>query len=269
MARSYRHLDFVMALFITVLLLSNLLSSAKIIDLGVRVGDFAFIVDAGTLVFPISYIFGDILTEVYGYQRSRRVIWFGFIAMALFAVFVWLAGVLPGAQSWQVYSGETLYNYTGDDAAYGDFLSASGLPDDAGQRAYAVILGGVSGLAIASLAAYWMGSFSNSYVMARLKLATSGRWLWSRTIGSTLVGEAVDSTTFIVIAAALGVFPWEIVTGLIITNYVIKVGIEVVFTPLTMLIVQALKKSEGVDVYDYDTNFNPFRLGFTEQPAEQ
>jgi uncharacterized integral membrane protein (TIGR00697 family) len=231
--RHYKYYDMVMALFVTVLLLSNLLSSAKIIDLGAALGPIALIFDAGTLVFPISYIFGDILTEVYGYRRARRVIWMGFGATALMGVFVWLAGVLPGAAEWQGY---------------------------AGQSAYDAILGGVSGLVVASLAAYWVGEFSNSYVLAKMKIATKGRWLWGRTIGSTLVGQAVDTIIFFLIATALGVFLPEIIVSLIVTNYILKVGIEVAFTPVTLRVVNALKQAEQEDYYDTDTRFNPFRL---------
>lgn len=228
MKRDYKAYDFVMALFVTVLLLSNLLSSAKLIDLGNSI-----IFDAGTLVFPISYIFGDILTEVYGYKRARRVIWAGFGAMVLMGFFVWLAGVLPGEASWEVTTG---------------------------QGAFDAVLGGISGLIVASLAAYLVGEFTNSAVLARMKVATQGRWLWMRTIGSTLVGQAVDTLAFFIIATLLGVFPPELFASLVLTNYVFKVGIEVVLTPLTLQIVRWLKVIEQEDVYDYQTSFNPFRL---------
>ena len=231
--KQYRYYDGVMALFITTLLVSNLLSSAKIIDLGVNIGGFAFVFDAGTLIFPISYIFGDILTEVYGYKRARRVIWMGFLSSALMAFFVWLAGVLPGESFWLSLNGES---------------------------AYQTILGGIVGLVIASLSAYWVGSFSNSYVLAKMKIATKGKWLWSRTIGSTLVGQGVDTLTFITIATLLGVFPAEIFLSLVITNYILKVGIEVMMTPLTMGVVGWLKREENEDAYDYDTAFNPFKM---------
>ncbi len=239
--RQYRYFDLIMVLFVTVLLLSNLLSSAKIIDLGASIGPIPLIFDAGTLVFPISYIFGDILTEVYGFRRSRRVIWAGFGAMVLLAVFVWLAGVLPGEPSWVA------------DANFG--------PDVVpGQVAFDTILGGISGLAVASLVAYFAGEFSNSYVLARMKVATGGRWLWLRTIGSTLVGQIVDTVSFIGIATLLGVFSAEQFWGLVLTNYILKVGIEVLLTPLTLQIIAALKAAESEDVYDYNTDFNPFRL---------
>jgi queuosine precursor transporter len=233
MRTQYRYYDFVMALFVTVLLLSNLLSSAKIIDLRASLGPLALAFDAGTLVFPISYIFGDILTEVYGYRRARRVIWMGFMASAIMAFFVWLAGILPGEAGWSA---------------------------EVGQEAYSAVLGGISGLVIASLTAYWLGSFSNSYVMAKMKIATTGRWVWSRTIGSTLVGQAFDTFAFFTIATLLGVFPTSLYLTLIVTNYILKVGIEVIMTPITLQVISFLKKAEGEDVFDYQTRFNPFRL---------
>lgn len=233
MPKQYRYYDFVMALFVTVLLLSNLLSSAKIIDMGASIGSIPLIFDAGTLVFPIAYIFGDILTEVYGYKRSRRVIWAGFGATVLMGGFVWLAGVLPGEAAWQ---------------------------ESVGQSAFDMILGGITGLVIASLAAYMTGEFTNSYILARMKIATQGRFLWMRTIGSTLVGQVVDTVTFFSIATLLGVFPAEIFISLVITNYLLKVGIEVLLTPLTLIIVNALKRAENEDAYDHATNFTPFSL---------
>jgi len=233
MRTQYRYYDFVMALFVTVLLLSNLLSSAKIIDLRASLGPLALAFDAGTLVFPISYIFGDILTEVYGYQRARRVIWIGFMASAIMAFFVWLAGILPGEAEWSA---------------------------GVGQEAYNAVLGSISGLVFASLTAYWLGSFSNSYVMAKMKIATTGRWVWSRTIGSTLVGQALDTFAFFTIATLLGVFPTSLYVTLIVTNYILKVGIEVIMTPVTLQVIDILKKAEGEDVFDYQTRFNPFRL---------
>lgn len=237
--KSYRYYDFVMATFVTVLLLSNLLSSAKIIDTGAvlelgPLGSVALLFDAGTLVFPIAYIFGDILTEVYGFKRARRVIWVGFAASALMAFMVWVVGSLPSESEWNDY---------------------------AGQEAYDAILGGISGLVVASLTAYLVGEFLNSYVMARLKVQMEGALLWVRTIGSTLVGQAADTTLFFIIATLLGVFPAEILVSLIVTNYIFKVTIEAAFTPFTYGIVNGLKRAENEDYYDRDTNFNPFRLG--------
>lgn len=233
MKRQYKYVDLITVLFVTVLLLSNLLSSAKIIDLGVSFAGLQLIFDAGTLVFPISYIFGDVLTEIYGYKRSRRVIWSGFFATALMAFFVWLAGVLPGEALWQ---------------------------QSVSQGAYDAVLGGVWKLSIASLIAYFFGEFVNSYVLARMKVLTQGRTLWARTIGSTIAGQAFDTVVFFVIATALGVFPPELMLSLMVSNYVFKVGIEVVFTPLTLRIIHWLKALEQEDVFDYNTNFNPFRF---------
>ena len=231
--RIYRYYDVVMALFVTILLLSNLLSSAKLIDLGVSIAGLDLIFDAGTIVFPISYIFGDILTEVYGYKRSRRVIWMGFMATALMAGFVWLAGALPGFADWE---------------------------NEVGQVAYDSILGGISSLAVASLIAYWVGEFSNSFVLAKMKVMTEGRWLWARTITSTLVGQGIDTLTFFTIATILGVFSFEIFVSLVVTNYIFKVGIEVLLTPATLQVVKMLKAVEGEDYYDRETDFNPFKF---------
>lgn len=228
---NYKYYDFVMAGFVTVLLISNILSSAKIIDLDSSIAGIPLLFDAGTLIFPISYIFGDILTEVYGYSRARRVIWAGFSAMALLAFFVWLAGELPAESGWTLYAGDS---------------------------AYSAILGGVSGLFVASVIAYWLGEFANSFVLAKLKIATAGKYLWIRTIGSTLVGQALDTTVFFLIASWLGVFPVELLLSLIVTNYILKVGIEVLLTPFTILSVNVLKQVESVDVYDINTRFNPF-----------
>lgn len=231
--KQYRYLDLIMCGFVTVLLISNILSSAKIIDLGVTLAGIPLIFDAGTLVFPISYIFGDILTEVYGYQRSRRVIWAGFAASLLLAFFVGITSVLPG---------ETLWEQT------------------ASQSAYAAILGGISGLIVASMLGYLVGEFANSFVLARMKVMTRGRWMWSRTIGSTLIGQILDTAVFFSVATALGVFPSELFFSLVITNYIFKVAIEVIFTPITLMVVQWLKKAEQEDIYDTGIDFNPFRL---------
>jgi uncharacterized integral membrane protein (TIGR00697 family) len=175
------------------------------------------------------------LTEVYGYKKSRRVIWAGFGAAGLMSLTLWLVGLMPGESTWQEY---------------------------AGQAAYEAILGGVAsgGIIIASLAAYFAGEFSNSFVLAKMKVATQGRWLWSRTIGSTLVGQGLDTLMFVGIATILGVFPWEIALSLITANYIFKVGIEVMLTPITYAVVGFLKQAEREDHYDRDTNFNPFSL---------
>lgn len=233
--RAYKYYDFITALFVAVLLISNIASSAKIIDWGVSILGLPLAFDAGTLLFPIGYIFGDILTEVYGYKKARRVIWSGFGAALLMSFTLWGIGLMPGEALWQGY---------------------------AGQEAYNAILGGVAtgGIVIASLGAYFAGEFSNSYILARMKIVTQGRWLWSRTIGSTLVGQGVDTVIFVILATLFGVFPWEIVVSLIIANYIFKVTIEILFTPVTYGIVGFLKKSEQEDYYDRETNFNPFSL---------
>lgn len=223
-----------MTLFVTVLVISNIASSAKIIDLGFSLAGLPMAFDAGTLLFPVSYIFGDVLTEVYGYRRSRRVIWVGFACLALSAVVLGIVGALPGEAGWRGYAGD---------------------------EAYAAILGGVSsgGIVIASLLAYLTGEFTNSVLLARMKVMMAGRKLWARTIGSTIVGQAVDTLVFAFIATVLGVFPWEIFLSLVVANYIFKVGIEVLMTPATYAVVNGLKRTENEDYYDTHTNFNPFR----------
>ena len=233
--KNYRYFDIILGLFVAVLIISNIASSAKIVDWGFGVLGIRLAFDAGTILFPISYIFGDILTEVYGYRRSRRVIWTGFFSLALAAFIFWIVGLLPGETTWQGYAGDT---------------------------AYQAILGGMSsgGIVLASLTAYWLGKFSNSFVLAKMKILTNGRWLWSRTIGSTLIGELVDTVIFVVVASAFGVFPWSLFFTLTVSNYVFKVVMEVLMTPVTYWVVSSLKRAEGEDVYDRDTNFNPFRV---------
>ena len=230
--KPYKYYDLIMALFVAVVLISNIASSAKIV--GVTVLGLPLTFDAGTLLFPLSYIFGDILTEVYGYQQSRRVIWTGFAAAGLMSLTFWIIRQLPGEATWQGYAGDAAYD---------------------------AILGGVSsgGIIIASLVAYLVGEFSNSFVLAKLKIATQGRWLWVRTIGSTLVGEGVDSIVFVTVACLFGVFPWEIALALIGSNYLFKVFIEVIMTPVTYAVVGFLKRAEHEDYYDTETDFNPFR----------
>ncbi len=231
--KSYRYFDLIMALFVTVLVVSNVASSAKIVDWGVSLLGIRLAFDAGTLLFPVSYIFGDVLTEVYGYRHARRVIWAGFAALALSAFVFWLVRILPGETTWQVY---------------------------AGQAAYDAILGSMSsgGIVLASLAGYWSGSFSNSFVLAKMKVLTRGHWLWTRTIGSTLVGELMDTAVFVVVASLMNVFPWSLFTNLMLTNYIFKCAVEVLMTPITYTVVNRLKHAEGEDFYDRQTDFNPF-----------
>jgi uncharacterized integral membrane protein (TIGR00697 family) len=225
-----------MAVFVTVLIVSNIASSAKIIDWGISLfGRIPLAFDAGTILFPLSYIFGDVLTEVYGYRRSRRVIWTGFACLILTASALGLVRVLPGEAQWQQY---------------------------AGQEAFVAILGGISsgGIVLASLVAYWAGEFSNAVVLAKMKVRTRGRFLWARTIGSTLVGQGIDTVVFLVVATLVGVLPWELFTSLLLTNYLFKVGIEVLMTPATYAAVGFLKRAEREDYYDVKTNFNPFQF---------
>src|SRR5512141_2230769 len=231
--KNYRYFDIILGLFVAVLIISNIASSAKIVDWGFSLIGIRLAFDAGTILFPISYIFGDILTEVYGYKRSRRVIWMGFFSLALAAFVFWIVGLLPGESTWQSYAGD---------------------------NAYQSILGGMSsgGIVLASLAAYWLGEFSNSFVLAKMKLLTNGRWLWTRTIGSTIIGELVDTVIFVVVASMFGVFPWSLFFTLTVANYIFKVGMEALMTPVTYAVVTMLKRTEHEDVYDRDTNFNPF-----------
>jgi uncharacterized integral membrane protein (TIGR00697 family) len=231
--RHYRYLDLIMAVFVTVLVVSNIASSAKIVDWGFSILGVRMAFDAGTILFPVSYIFGDILTEVYGYQNSRRVIWAGFACLALSAGIFALIRVLPGEADWQKYAGDA---------------------------AYLAILGGMSsgGIVLASLAGYWSGEFTNSFVLAKMKILTEGRWLWTRTIGSTIAGELVDTVVFVTIACLFKVFPWSLFLTLSVTNYMFKCGVEALMTPVTYLAVGRLKRVEQEDYYDRDTDFNPF-----------
>lgn len=232
----YKYADRIMALFVSVLLVSNIASSAKIVDWGTTLFGIPLAYDAGTLLFPISYIFADMLTEVYGYRYSRRVIWTGFACALLMSASLWVVGRLPGEANWEA---------------------------NVGQASYDAILGGVSSgaIVVASLAAYWAGEFSNSFVLAKMKIITSGRWLWTRTIGSTLIGEGIDTVLFVTLATLFKVpgFVPEIWLTLVMTNYIFKVGVEAIMTPVTYRVVNRLKRVENQDYYDYDTNFNPFK----------
>ncbi|MCX7815932.1 MAG: queuosine precursor transporter [Syntrophales bacterium] len=232
---SLKYYDIIVAFFVTVLLVSNVLSSAKIIDWGISVAGIPLAFDAGTILFPVSYIFGDILTEVYGYHRSRRVIWIGFICLVFSSLFFFAVKLMPGEALWE---------------------------KTAGQAAYEAVLSGMisGGIVLASVLGYWSGEFSNAYVLAKMKIVTKGRWLWSRTIGSTLVGEGIDTLVFVSVATLFGVFPESLWVTLTLTNYIFKVGVEVVMTPCTYVIVAFLKSAENMDFYDYGTDFNPFKI---------
>ncbi|MEI7637596.1 MAG: queuosine precursor transporter [Syntrophus sp. (in: bacteria)] len=233
--KTFKYYDMIMALFVTVLIMSNILSSAKIVDWGISLFGIPLAFDAGTILFPVSYIFGDILTEVYGYRRSRRVIWMGFSCLILSSLLLHCVKLMPGEALWQ---------------------------KTAGQAAYNAILSGMTsgGIVLASLLGYWLGEFSNSYVLAKMKILTRGRWLWTRTVGSTLVGEGIDTLVFVAVAVLFGVFPAALFVTLALTNYLFKVGVEVLMTPVTYAAVGALKRVEHEDYYDRGTNFNPFRI---------
>ncbi len=229
--RSLRYYDFVMAAFVAILLLSNVLGAGKVAQVWLPgVGHWPF--GAGILFFPIGYVIGDVLTEVYGYARARRVIWAGFAAVLFMAFMSWVVVALPPAPSWT------------------------------NQAAYETVFGQVPRIVFASVIAFWAGEFVNSFVLARMKLATGGRHLWMRTIGSTIAGQGVDSLIFYP-AAFLGAEGWtgELVVTVLFTQWALKVGWEVVLTPVTYGVVGWLKRAEGLDVYDHGTDFTPFRAG--------
>jgi uncharacterized integral membrane protein (TIGR00697 family) len=229
--RSYRYYDFVMAAFVCVLLCSNFIGAAKqaVVDLP-WIGPTPF--GAGILFFPISYFFGDVLTEVYGYARDRRVVWAGFFAVGFASLMSWVVVHLPPAAT--------------------DYMKVY-------QPAVETVFGSAWRIAAASMIAFWCGSFANSYVLARMKLVTKGRLLWTRTIGSTAVGEAVDSSLFYVIAF-YGIWATEDIAKVALTQYILKTLWEILATPLTYKLVNFLKRAESEDYYDRGTNFNPFRL---------
>jgi uncharacterized integral membrane protein (TIGR00697 family) len=221
--RSYRYYDLVMAAFVTVLLCANLIGASKV----ARIGPLTF--GAGVLFFPLSYVFGDVLTEVYGYARARKVVWAGFGAMAFASVMSWVVLAFPPDPGWPH------------------------------QEAFQTVFGNTPRIVLASLVAYFCGEFANSYTLARLKVRTEGRRLWLRTIGSTIIGEGVDSLLFYPLAF-LGVWAPELVATVMVTNYLVKVGWEAAITPVTYRIVGFLKRAEAEDYYDRDTDFTPFSL---------
>ncbi|MCR4335178.1 MAG: queuosine precursor transporter [archaeon] len=222
MEKETKYFAVITGFFVAVLLISNI-ASTKILELGF------FVFDGGTILFPLAYIFGDILTEVYGYKRARKVIWTGFAAALVMSVVFAIVGMLPSAADWPL------------------------------QGAYDSILGVVPRIVIASLIAYFAGEFSNSFILAKMKIWSKGKALWKRTIGSTIIGEGIDTSIFVMVAF-YGVFPDEVLIAIIISNYIFKVGVEVLFTPITYTIVGFLKKEEGIDVYDTNTDFSPFKF---------
>jgi hypothetical protein len=212
----------VVAVFVTCLITANIIA-VKLVDL------FGLILPAAIFIFPVSYITGDVLTEVYGYRQARKVIWLGFLCNVILVAAIWLAQILPAASFWD------------------------------GQKAYERILGYTPRLLMASFLAYLVGEFANSFVLAKLKIATRGRWLWLRTIGSTLVGQGLDSVVFIALAFA-GTIPAQALTLAIVTQWLAKSAYEAAATPFTYLVVNFLKRKEGMDTYDYETRFNPLLL---------
>ena len=210
------------AVFVVCLVVANIIA-VKLVTV------FGLTVPAAVIIFPISYIFGDVLTEVYGYRRARQVIWLGFLCNLLAVIAIWLGQILPAASFWD------------------------------GQAAYERILGYTPRLLFASFIAYIVGEFANSFVLAKMKIATQGRWLWTRTIGSTLVGEGLDSLIFITVAF-IGTIPSDGLLSAVVTQWLFKSAYEIVATPLTYGVVAFLKRKEGLDVYDYQTRFNPLLI---------
>jgi uncharacterized integral membrane protein (TIGR00697 family) len=209
----------VVSLFVTCLISSNIIA-VKFVNI------FGFVLPAAIIIFPISYILGDVLTEVYGYRQARRVIWLGFFCNLVAVIAIWIGQILPAASFWD------------------------------GQTAYERILGYTPRLLLASFLAYLVGEFANSFVLAKMKIATRGRWLWARTIGSTLVGQGLDSLVFMTLAF-VGTIPLTALTGAIVVQWLSKSAYEAIFTPLTYGAVNFLKKKEGLDTFDYDTRFSP------------
>ncbi len=228
--RQFRYYELVMAAFVIVLICSNLIGPAKIAQITLPyLGVVTF--GAGVLFFPISYVFGDILTEVYGYARARKVIWAGFTGLGFASFMAAVVVALPPAPFWN------------------------------NQAAYEIAFGSTWRIVLASMCAYFCGEFVNSYVLAKMKIITAGKWLWTRTIGSTIFGEAVDSALFYPLAFyGAGVIPDDKLPLVMLSQFLIKVGVEVVFTPVTYKVVNALKRAEHEDYYDRNTDFNPFSL---------
>ena len=230
---NFRYFDVVIALFVAVLITSNVASSAKIVDLKFSISGIRLAFDGGTLLFPVAYVLGDVLTEVYGFRAARRAIWTGFIALSLSAVLFFTLKLLPGEESWEIHAGTEAFN---------------------------AILGGMStgGIVIASLLAYLAGEFSNSVVLSFLKVFMGGRAFYVRAIGSSLIGEFLDTLVFVSIASFVGVFGWELFAKLVITNYLLKITIEILVFPFTFFITRKLKKVEDLDIFDINVKLNPF-----------
>ena len=226
--KQYKYLDIITVIFVVILLLSNFIAVNKVSQIS------GFIFGSGVIFFPISYLAGDILTEVYGYSKSRRVIWIGFGAMIFSAIAVQIILHLPPSPEWL------------------------------GQRAFETVLGNTPRIVFSSILAFWAGEFANSYTLAKMKITTNGKYLWTRTIGSTIIGEGVDTLIFYPLAlSGLPGFPWHLIFSVMLGNYIIKVLWEVIATPVTYKVVSFLKQKENEDYYDYKTNFSPFYLSQT------
>jgi uncharacterized integral membrane protein (TIGR00697 family) len=221
-----------MALFVAILVLSNIASSAKIVDLGFSLCGIRLAFDGGTLLFPLAYVLGDVLTEVYGFKASRRVIYTGFAVLAFSALVFFVLRILPAESSWEAETGSAAYN---------------------------AVLGGMSsgGIVLASLAGYLIGEFFNSVLLSKIKVMMQGRLLWFRAIASSLVGELLDSFIFVSIACLTGVFGWDLFVTLVLTNYILKCLIEALVLPATYAAVRLLKNREGIDVYDVGVKYFP------------
>lgn len=220
--KKWKYIELLTGLFVSVLIVSNIVST-KLVSF------WGFTFDGGTIIFPLSYIFGDVLTEVYGYANSRRIIWIGFISSVLMSIIIFVVGIIPSAPDWQF------------------------------QSSYNQILGITPRIVLASIAAYLAGEFSNSFILSKLKIATKGKYLWVRTIGSTIVGQLFDTLLFVIIAF-YGIYDFKLLSVIIISNYIFKTGIEALFTPITYKIVNYLKKEEDINTFDSNTDFNPFKI---------
>ncbi|MFL0355908.1 queuosine precursor transporter [Erythrobacter sp. GH1-10] len=252
---TFRYYDFVMAAFVAILLLSNIIGAAKLTFVEVSwwpqgwwpAADGVFIYGAGILFFPLGYVIGDVLTEIYGFARARRVIWTGFAAMIFLAFMSYVVVSLPAFDGWECAGSGTL-EMKGDAAA---------VPGSICQQTYESVFGSTWRIVVASITAFWAGEFVNSYVMAKMKVWTKGKALWTRTIGSTVVGQGVDSLIFYPVAF-YGIWTTEAVVTVMVTNWLLKVLWEAALTPVTYFVVGRLKKAEGVDLYDMETDFSPF-----------
>ncbi|CAN5208972.1 queuosine precursor transporter [soil metagenome] len=241
--RPMRYYDFALAAFVTILLLSNLIGAAKLSIVN------GFVFGSGILFFPIGYVLGDVLNEVYGYGRARRCVWVGFFAMLFMAVMSAIVVAMPAFAGWGCAASA--------DPAFADVVKASN-SGTVCQATYESVFGSTWRIVGASIIAFWAGEFVNSYVLARMKVGTAGKALWARTIGSTIFGEGVDSLIFYPLAF-LGVWSTDQVMTVLATNWALKVGWEIVLTPATYAVVGFLKRREGLDIYDETTNFSPFK----------